>query len=92
MLQLLIVYLVFYAATLSVKVAEPSPPYEQAFQAQEEYTLPELPYKYNELEPYIDEETVKLRYSRHHAGYTAQLNYVLSVWRNSSVSKYACDI
>jgi Fe-Mn family superoxide dismutase len=33
------------------------------------YTLPELPYAYDALEPYIDEQTMKLHHQKHHQGY-----------------------
>jgi hypothetical protein len=79
-------FLLFYAAITFGKSVEPVAPYEEAFQAREEYSLPKLPYNYSDLEPYIDVETVRLHYLRHHAGYTAQMNHVLKVWRNSSVS------
>lgn len=82
-----LVFLLFYAAVTLGKSVEPVAPYEEAFHPREEYSLPELPYNYSDLEPYIDEETVRVHYLRHHAGYTAQLNHVLKVWRNSSVSK-----
>lgn len=38
------------------------------------FTLPELPYAYNALEPYIDEETMKIHHDKHHAGYVKNLN------------------
>jgi Fe-Mn family superoxide dismutase len=39
-----------------------------------EFRLPELPYAYDSLEPYIDAETMKTHHTRHHAGYTAKFN------------------
>ncbi|MGQ9679216.1 MAG: superoxide dismutase [Candidatus Bathyarchaeia archaeon] len=42
-----------------------------------EYKLPELPYSYNALEPYIDEQTVRLHHDKHHAGYVNGLNTAL---------------
>lgn len=42
------------------------------------YKLPELKYGYNELEPYIDAQTVELHYSKHHQWYVDGLNATLS--------------
>lgn len=38
------------------------------------YTLPELPYAYDALEPYIDKETMKIHHDKHHQTYTNKLN------------------
>lgn len=38
------------------------------------FMLPELPYAYGALEPFIDAETMELHYTRHHAAYTDKLN------------------
>ncbi len=38
------------------------------------YQLPPLPYAYNALEPYIDEETMHLHHDAHHAAYVNNLN------------------
>lgn len=35
----------------------------------EGHVFPELPYTYNELEPYIDAQTMELHYDKHHRGY-----------------------
>lgn len=43
----------------------------------EEYTLPSLPYAYNALEPYIDEQTLRIHHDRHHQGYVNGLNQAL---------------
>ncbi|EDO44816.1 predicted protein [Nematostella vectensis] len=43
----------------------------------EKYTLPELPYDYNELEPHIDEATLRVHHLGHHAAYTKKLNAAL---------------
>lgn len=42
------------------------------------YTLPELAYAYNSLEPYIDEKTMRLHHDVHHQGYVNGLNNSLS--------------
>ncbi len=44
---------------------------------QKEFLLPELPYAYDALEPYIDKETMMVHHSKHHAGYTAKFNAAL---------------
>ena len=43
----------------------------------EEYKLPDLPYAYNALEPYIDEATMRLHHGKHHAAYVAGFNGAL---------------
>lgn len=41
------------------------------------YTLPELPYAYDALEPYIDEETMHLHHEKHHNTYVTNLNVAI---------------
>ncbi|MBV9019300.1 MAG: superoxide dismutase [Ktedonobacteraceae bacterium] len=41
------------------------------------FTLPDLPYAYNALEPYIDEQTMRLHHDKHHATYVNNLNTAL---------------
>ena len=41
------------------------------------YELPPLPYDYNALEPYIDEETMRLHHDKHHQAYVNNLNAAL---------------
>lgn len=38
------------------------------------FKLPDLSYDYNALEPHIDARTMEIHHSRHHAGYTTNLN------------------
>src|SRR3989339_488652 len=38
------------------------------------YELPPLPYKYDSLEPFIDEKTMKIHHDKHHASYIIKLN------------------
>ncbi len=38
------------------------------------HELPPLPYEYDALEPYIDEQTMRLHHDIHHAGYVKGLN------------------
>jgi len=42
------------------------------------FTLPKLTYKYSELEPYIDSETMKIHHSKHHQAYVDNLNKAIS--------------
>lgn len=41
------------------------------------FTLPDLPYDYNALEPHIDERTMRIHHTKHHQGYTNKLNKAL---------------
>lgn len=41
------------------------------------YTLPDLPYDYNALEPSIDAKTMEVHHTKHHKGYTDKLNAAL---------------
>ena len=42
------------------------------------FNLPELPYSYDALEPYIDAQTMEIHHSKHHAGYVNNLNNAVS--------------
>jgi superoxide dismutase, Fe-Mn family len=44
------------------------------FTLEQPFTLPPLPYAYNALEPYIDQETMKLHHDKHHQAYVNELN------------------
>ncbi len=41
------------------------------------YTVPDLPYDYNALEPHIDEETMHLHHDKHHQAYVTNANNAL---------------
>ena len=41
------------------------------------FTLPDLPYAENALEPAIDAQTMNIHHSKHHAAYVAKLNGAL---------------
>lgn len=43
----------------------------------EKHILPELPYGYGDLEPYIDETTMKIHHTKHHQTYVDKLNAAL---------------
>jgi len=38
------------------------------------FTLPDLPYDHDKLEPSIDSRTMEIHHGKHHAGYTKKLN------------------
>jgi superoxide dismutase, Fe-Mn family len=40
----------------------------------EKFTLPQLPYDYDALEPHYDAETLEIHHSEHHQGYVNGLN------------------
>ena len=44
------------------------------------YTLPPLPYAYDDLEPVIDRETMRLHHDRHHRAYVDTLNKTLAAY------------
>ena len=41
------------------------------------YTLPDLPYAFDALEPSIDAKTMEIHHDKHHAGYVSKLNAAL---------------
>ena len=48
---------------------------------QEHYPLPDLPYRYDELEPYIDAKTLRVHHLGHHEAYANKMNAILKEWR-----------
>ena len=42
------------------------------------FELPKLNYKYDEFEPYIDSKTMEIHHTKHHNGYTTNLNNAIS--------------
>ncbi len=42
------------------------------------YTLPELPYNYNALEPHIDARTMEIHHSKHHQAYINKVNAAIA--------------
>ena len=48
---------------------------------QEHYALPDLPYQYDALEPYIDAKTLRVHHLGHHQAYTDKMNAILKEWR-----------
>lgn len=42
------------------------------------FELPKLPYAYDALEPHVDARTMEIHHSKHHAGYTNNLNAAIA--------------
>ncbi len=42
------------------------------------FALPKLPYAYNALEPFIDEQTMEIHHSKHHQAYVNNLNTAIA--------------
>lgn len=47
------------------------------------YILPDLPYDYNALEPYISAEIMTLHHTKHHATYVKGLNVALEKFEDA---------
>ncbi|GEQ49315.1 superoxide dismutase [Tetragenococcus koreensis] len=59
------------------------------------YTLPDLPYAYDALEPYFDEETMHLHHDKHHNTYVTNLNAAIEKHPevgNKSVEDLVADL
>ena len=48
------------------------------------FTLPQLDYAYDALEPHIDARTMEIHHSKHHQGYTNKLNAAIEGSENES--------
>lgn len=59
---------------LNSKMLEASPISYAPAPAGEGQTLPDLPYDYDALEPFVDVETMKLHHGKHHQGYVNGMN------------------
>ena len=42
------------------------------------FNLPDLPYSYDSLEPYVDATTMEIHHSKHHAAYVNNLNNAIA--------------
>ncbi len=56
------------------------------------YEIPQLPYAYNALEPYISEQIMKLHHDKHHAAYVAGANAALEKLEKSRNGEMQIDI
>jgi len=57
-----------------------------------QYQLPRLPYGYDELEPFIDEQTMKIHHQKHHQSYVDGLNKTLDEISGSFHPQYITSI
>ena len=57
------------------------------------FELPKLPYAYDALEPNIDKQTMEIHYSKHHNGYTNNLNNAIAgtAMENKSIEEILVD-
>ena len=53
----------------------------------QEWTVPELPYAYEALEPAIDAETMHIHHDKHHLAYVTNLNAAMKVEANQKYAK-----
>ena len=53
------------------------------------YSVPELPYDYNALEPHIDEQTMRVHHDKHHQAYVDKANAALegTEWADKDVNE-----
>ena len=56
--------------------------------------LPELPYSYDALEPYIDTATMYIHYNKHHGGYVAKLNAAIkdTEWDSKTIEEILTNL
>lgn len=57
-------------------------------------TLPNLPYAYDALEPYIDEQTMRIHHGKHHAAYLAKFTDAVkgTAYENSTIESLLADL
>jgi Fe-Mn family superoxide dismutase len=58
------------------------------------YTLPDLPYGYEALEPHIDARTMEIHHTKHHAGYVTKVNAAIegTDLANKSIEQLVSDL
>jgi superoxide dismutase, Fe-Mn family len=58
------------------------------------FSLPDLPYDYNALEPHIDEQTMRIHHTKHHQAYTDKLNDAIkgTQLENASIEEILSDL
>jgi Fe-Mn family superoxide dismutase len=67
---------------------------EKQRNAQMAYSLPELPYAYNALEPHIDARTMEIHHTKHHQAYIDKVNAAIagSALESKSVEELISDL
>ena len=48
------------------------------------FTLPDLPYAFDALEPHIDAKTMEIHHGKHHNGYVTKLNEAVKGTENEN--------
>ena len=58
------------------------------------YSVPDLPYAYDALEPHIDEQTMRIHHDKHHQAYVDKVNAALdgTEWADSSIADVVRDL
>lgn len=58
------------------------------------FTLPDLPYAFDALEPNIDARTMEIHHDKHHAGYTNNLNNAIAgtEWESKSIEEILANL
>ena len=64
-------------------------PFEDMAHALDTYPLPTMNYSYDSLEPFLDEKTMTVHHTGHHAAYTSKMNQALKEWK-ASVRENCC--
>ena len=57
----------------------------------QDWTVPELPYAYEALEPAIDTETMRIHHDKHHLAYVTNLNAAMKVEANQKYTKLSIE-
>ena len=58
------------------------------------YTLPDLPYGFDALEPHIDAQTMKIHHGKHHQGYIDKVNKALegTEWAEKPIEEVVANL